>query len=202
MSGVSFGGQLRLLGAIVYITFFVDSEEVHVMEVEEAAHSVSDSSSAVQQECREVEGLDHQVLTFLTFGGGDVGTAELPVSVQVSRAVTTPLLLCRSPYGLCRSPTQQLYAPSASRRICYALHAPESFTVVAIITDTHSQPSFPESRWPCCAPQSLWCLSTYTNIELKRLSRQSSGSCVKVEVAVVDSPSLIVLVVSVDVKLH
>ena len=195
MSGVSFGGQLRLLGAIVYITFFVDSEEVHVMEVEEAAHSVSDSSSAVQQECREVEGLDHQVLTFLTFGGGDVGTAELPVSVQVSRAVTTPLLLCGSP-------TQQLNAPSASRRICYALHAPQSFTVVAIITDTHSQPSFPESRWPCCAPQSLWCLSTYTNIELKRLSRQSSGSCVKVEVAVVDSPSLIVLVVSVDVKLH
>ena len=163
-----FWGQLRLLGAIVY-TFFVDIEEVHVMEVEEVAHSVSDSSSAVLEECREVEGLDHQVHTFLTFGGGDVGTEELPVSVQVSRAVTTPLLLCRSP-------TQQLYAPSASRRICYAFYAPQFFTVTAIITDTHSEPCFPESSWPCCTSQSLWSLWTYTNIELKRLSRQNSGA--------------------------
>ena len=48
-----FWGKLRLLGAIVY-TFFVDSEEVHVIEVEEVAHSVSDSSSAVLEECRDV----------------------------------------------------------------------------------------------------------------------------------------------------
>ena len=121
---------------------------------------MSDSSSAVLEGCREVEGLDHRVHTSLTFGGGDVWTEELLVSVQVSRAVTTPLLLSRSH-------TQQLYAPSASRRICYALYAPQSFTVAAIIVDTHSKPLL-------------------------------SG----VEVAVLGSPSLIVLMVSVDVKQH
>ena len=54
----------------------------------------------------------------------------------------------------------------------------------------------PDSNSPCglCGRKATLNLSSDTDLELR--------SCVKVEVAVLGSPSLIVLVVSVDVKQH
>ena len=49
---------------------------------------------------------------------------------------------------------------------------------------------------------SIWSLWTKSNSGLELCTCQSSGACAKVEMAVLGSPSLIVLMVSVDVKQH